>query len=175
MKSLIYVLLLIMLGSCAINVETLKKPNTDISKFQSWCWMKGCEPYQGPEEYFNQKLIDEISNAIAANLQNKGYTQSDDDSDLIVNFYVVLKEDSAYFTNSPIGFQDDNWIDQLYPEYHQLVKGTLVIDILNRATNELLWTSKATSYFEPYPTLNKEEIWDGVNKTMKKLPFKAVK
>jgi len=171
MKSLTKFLFLLILGSCAINVETLQKPNTDFSKYQSWCWMEGCEPYQGPDEYFNRQVMDEISNAIASSLHTKGYIQSDEESDLIVNFYVILKEDStSSSSNYQQGFSDDNRIERLYPEYHQFIKGTLVIDILNRDSNELLWTSKATSYFEPYPSINKDEISKGVQKTMKKLP-----
>ena len=164
---------IILLSSCAIQVKTVQKPNIDFSKLQSWCWLQGCEVvYQGPDQYYDQKVIDEIANAIAWNMYDKGYQQGDDQSDLMLNFYLVLEQDSTLSRERYYGtFQDEReWLPVLYPEYQHFLKGSLVIDAIQRETSELVWTSKAIRYIEVNPTYDKDMIWRGVGKAMKKFP-----
>lgn len=175
MKGLLSTVLLIFLGSCAVQVKTFQNPTTDFSKFDSWCWMQGCEVvYQGPEHYYDQKVIDEISNAIAWNMHDKGYLQGDDKSDLVLNFYLTLNQDSAELRHVYFGSYRDEveWLKGLYPEYRQFLKGTLVIDVLDRRSSELIWTSNAIKYLEINPVYDKKSIWSGVNKAMRKFPDK---
>jgi hypothetical protein len=170
---LIFILALqLLLLSCEVSVKTLQNPTVDISTFESWCWMEGCEIYKGPEYYKNEEAMNEIANAIAANMAEKGYVQTGGNSDLITNFYLILQEDSTEVSND-YQFADDfnrNWLNETYPEYRRFLKGTLVIDIINRQSSELIWTTKAIKYIEPSPTIDKTAIRSGVSKAMAKLP-----
>ena len=174
MKNIWKIVSLTILWGCAVQVKTYQNPKTDFTSYSSWCWMQGCEvKYQGPEYYNDERAINEISNAIAWNMHDKGYLQSDEQSDLVINFYVIMKEDSmevgsAYSTNF-----EDEWLSALYPEYEQFLKGSLVIDVIDRKSSELVWTSNAIKYLEVNPTFDKESIWDGVGKAMKKFPAKV--
>ncbi len=174
MKNVLKLFSLAILWGCAVQVKTYQNPKTDFTNYSSWCWMQGCEVvYQGPEYYNDQRAIDEISNAIAWNMNDKGYLQGDDKSDLVVNFYVIMKKDSmevssAYSTNF-----EDEWLAMLYPEYEQFLKGSLVIDVIDRRSSELVWTSNAIKYLEVNPAFDKESIWNGVGKAMKKFPEKV--
>lgn len=176
MKELTLTLVLALLASCAVQVKTRQNPQTDFSKFESWCWMQGCEvTYQGPEYYYDQKVIDEISNAIAWNMHEKGYLQSDDQSDLVLNFHITLNQDSAETRDLYIGtFRDEaEWLKALYPEYQQFLKGSLVIDVVNRRSSELIWTSKAVKYLAINPSYDKKSIWSAVGRAMKKFPARS--
>ncbi len=173
---MLLVLSMTFLAGCAVQVKTIQKPSVDFSQFSSWCWMQGCEiTYQGPDFYNNQEVMDEIANAIASNMYDKGYEQKDATADLLVNYYVILKEDSAEVSDIyEMMFNGGReWLNITYPEYHQFLEGTLVIDVLDRKNSELIWTSKAVRYLEVTPDIDKKEIWDGVTKAMRKLPVKG--
>lgn len=175
MKRFNPLIILLFLSACAVQVRSIQNPKADFNSYESWCWMQGCEiVYQGPKYYFDQRSIDEVANAIAWNMHNKGYIQGDDQSDLVLNFYLTLSEDSVDARDLYYGtYQDEReWLMVLYPEYQQFLKGTLVIDAVDRKTSELIWTSKAQKYLEVNPSFDKKAIWNGVGKAMKKFPGK---
>ena len=165
-------LIVLIISSCAVSVKTYQKPNQSFEEYTTWCWLKGCEvTYQGPDYLYDQKVIDEISNAIAVNMHEKGYQQGDDQSDLMVNFFMIVKEDSAEMVDSYEGFMPEiGWINQLNPSYQKFLKGTLVVDVIDRESSTLIWRSNAIRYMELNPIYDKKTIWAGVKKTMKKFP-----
>ena len=178
MNKLAILLTALTLFSCAVQVKTLERPETDFDQYHSWCWLEGCEvTYQGPNEFFNQETLDEIANAIAFNMHEKGYSQQDDQSDLLLNFVVILKEDSVEFDSElPVGSDmrpvDQSWILKFHQEYYHFLKGSLVIDVIDRSRSELVWRSQATKYLEITSSTDRDEIWEGVSKAMKKFPDK---
>ncbi len=158
--------------ACTIKVKTYEKPGQSFDNFNTWCWLRGCEvTYQGPDYLYDQKVIDEIANAIAFNMYQKGYQQGDDQSNLLVNFFTIVKEDSSEIIDSYDGFMPEvGWMNQLYPKYQKYLKGSLVIDVIDRESSTLIWRSHAIKYMEINPMYEKREIWKGVNKAMRKLP-----
>ncbi|MEP0987739.1 DUF4136 domain-containing protein [Ekhidna sp.] len=176
MKNLITLLTLSMLSACAVSVKTYQKPDQSFENYETWCWLEGCEvTYQGPDYLYDQRVVDEIANAVAFNMYQKGYQQGDDSSDLVVNFFMILEEDSAEVNNLYSGtYQGEReWLTMMYPEYQKFLKGSLVIDVLDRQKSELVWRSTAVKYLEMNPIYNKDEIWKGVEKAMKELPGKS--
>ena len=175
LKKIVSLCSFFLLFSCAVQVKTYQNSKAEFSKFSSWCWMQGCEvKYQGPEFYFDEAAFNEISNAVAWNMYDKGYVQGDDQSDLIVNYYIIMEEDSAEISDVyEMMFQGNReWLKIKYPEYHHYLKGSLVIDVIDRVTSDLIWTSTAVKYLEMNPAYDKEKIWEGVHKAMKKFPRK---
>ncbi|MEO1255585.1 MAG: DUF4136 domain-containing protein, partial [Bacteroidota bacterium] len=160
-------------SACAVSVKTYQKPDQSFDHFETWCWLKGCEiTYQGPDHLYNKQVIDEIANAIAFNMYEKGYQQSGDSSDLVVNFYIVLKQDSVEIDNS---YNDSvmpsmSWLESMYPNYYKFLRGSLVIDVIDRVNSELVWKSNAEKYLENHPVYDRDAIWADIEKAMKKLP-----
>lgn len=139
--------------------------------------MKCDDPiYQGPKEYYNEEVITEIFNSIAWNMHEKGYVQEDTESDLVVNFYISVKEERQEIVEFNYDEYDisDQWLKSEYPEYMEFLRGNLVIDIIDRKTSELIWRSNATRYNDIEPAIDKEMIWAGVRKAMKKLPERSI-
>ncbi|MEO9483722.1 MAG: DUF4136 domain-containing protein [Ekhidna sp.] len=176
MKKLAIIFTILMLSGCAVTVKTYQKPEHSFEAYKTWCWMKGCEvTYQGPDYLYDQKVADEIANAVAYNMYQKGFEQSDDSSDLVVNFFMIVKEDSAEIADTYDGFMPEiGWMDQAYPTYERFLKGSLIIDIIDRKKSEIVWRSNAVRYMELNPVYDKTEIWAAVEKAMKKLPEVAV-
>lgn len=170
-------LLLLMLTGCAVQVKTFIKPEHSLDQYETWCWLQGCEvTYQGPTYYYDQKVVDEIANAIAYNMHDKGYRQEDERSDLMVNFFLVIEEDSTNV--SPIYEGDDirlnEWYFDAYPAYEKFLKGSLTIDVIDRDQSEVIWRSHAIKYMEINPTYDRSQIWKGVRKAMKNFPDKSL-
>lgn len=155
------------LAGCVAQINTYQKPNHSFSDYETWCWLKGCKVvYQGPEQYYDQKMLEEITNVIAQNMYEKGYVQSDDSSDLAVNYFIVVEEDSTTVSDE----YNDIITSSFYPQYEKFLKGSLIIDVIDRRKSELVWRSSAKKYMEMYPDYDPELIQKAVTKAMKKLP-----
>lgn len=174
MRSFLIIFSLVLLSACAVQVKTFQKPNLSFDEYTTWCWLQGCEvTYQGPDYYYDEKAFEEISNAIAFNMHEKGYVQGDENSDLLLNFYVVLKEDSTEVDHFYEGdYELREWFSMQEPEYQRFMRGSLTIDVVDRAQSEMIWRSVAVKYFEINPTFDRDKIWEGVTKALKKIPEK---
>jgi hypothetical protein len=179
MKLLPTLFALFILSSCSIQVHTLQKPNVDFQKYTSWCWMNSCDPiYQGDKAYLDKEVINEIYNAIAVNMYEKGYVQGDDLADLIVVFHLnVEQKEMEVIERNSLEFDqwnDNNaWIKDEYPELVKYLKGNLVIDVIDRRTSEVIWKSSTVGYSNLHQEPSKKEVRKNVKKAMKKLPEKS--
>ncbi|WP_436515463.1 DUF4136 domain-containing protein [Ekhidna sp. To15] len=175
MQKLCLILLVLIVSGCAVKVKTYQKPDQSFDAYKTWCWLEGCEvTYQGPDYLYDQRVVDEISNAVAYNMYQKGYEQSDETSDLMLNFFMIVEEDSAEVADNYDGLMPEiGWIGNLYPEYEKFLKGSLIIDVIDREKSEVIWRSNAVRYMELYPVYDKAEIWSAVEKAMKKLSVVA--
>ena len=138
--------------------------------------MQGCDiTYQGPDYYYDQETFEEVANAVAFNMHEKGYTQGDQNSDLLLNFHIILKEDSAEVNHIYDGEYKSiaEWLTEDYPKYQRFVRGSLTIDAIDREKSELVWRSIAVKYFEINPTYDHDEVWKGVAKAMKNFPART--
>ena len=166
MKQLIPLIGLFLVG-CVATVKTYQHPQQSFAEYDTWCWLQGCEvTYQGPEHYYDQRTMEDITNFIAQNMYEKGYKQSDDSSDLAVNYFVVIKEDSTSISDE----YDDIISSPFYPQYERFLKGTLVIDVIDRRKSELVWRSTADRYMEINPDYDRKMVKKAVEKSMRKLP-----
>ena len=157
----------LLLIGCVATVKTYQHPQQSFSDYETWCWLEGCEVvYQGPEHYYDQRTMEDITNLIAQHMYEKGYKQSDDSSDLAVNYFVVIKEDSTTISDE----YGDIIASPYYPQYERFLKGTLVIDVIDRRKSEVVWRSTADRYMEINPEYDPEMIQKAVAKSMKKLP-----
>lgn len=175
MNKLVISLMMILLSGCALQVKTYQKPGTDISKYKTWCWMEGCEvTYQGPEEYYNEEALMSISDAIGEQMAQKGYIRNDEEQDLLVNFYLIMemREQEVVEPNYEGMSMNMQWLPQVYPKYVRYLKGSLVIDIIDRRESELLWRGNVIKYLELYPTLDKVAIKNAIAQAMKKFPVR---
>lgn len=173
MKTLLPLILFIVISCAQVKVSTLSDPNIDFSQYQSWCWLKGCEiVYDGPNYLYDSSTIEAVANAVALEMYQKGYTQEDDSSDLLVDFHIVVKEDSAIF--SMVHEEDLPFWNNNEQEYYHFLRGSLVIHIGDRRTGKMIWRSDAKRLMALKPDIGGDEIRKGVKKALKKFPSKAV-
>lgn len=172
MRYIIILIALILTNGCNdYKIKSSSDPKAEFDKYTSWCWRNNCNPtFEGPGYMYPKPVMDNIVNSIAEEMYNKGYEQLDENSDLLVDFQVIFKEDSS--KNAIVHEQSyplwDNYIDSdLY--YHYLV-GTLIIDIADREQGKVIWRSVSERYLPNNPKLSQAEVKKGIKKALKEFP-----
>lgn len=169
MRSFILLGLLILVSCAQIKVKTIYDPKADYTSYRTWCWLEGCElPYEGPSYLYDSLTIETVGNSIALEMFEKGFTQGDENSDIFVDFHIVVKEDSAIF--AMVHEEDLPFWDTKEPEFYHFLRGSLIIHIGDRKTGKMIWRSDARRLMALRPDIKPKEIREGVKKAMKKFP-----
>lgn len=168
----LFISVCILAAGCAeIKVLTDYDRRVDFSQYKTWCWMNGCTPsYEGPSYMYDSATITTIANAIAVEMQNKGFIQGDENADLLLDFHIILKEDSsmsAWVHEEDLPFRDPyNEPD----DYYYFLRGSLIIHIADRRQGRMIWRGDARQLMALTPEISDADIERGVRKTLKKFP-----
>lgn len=102
-------------------------------------------------------------------MRKKGFEYNNDTPDLLLGVQVLIETDTAF-----VYHRDDQDLIQPFiaPEEKPLLKGTLVIDIIDQKSSVMVWRSVALSYFDLKPELSEKNIQKGVAKALKGFPPK---
>jgi hypothetical protein len=171
MKYLGIILFVVYSSSCAVQVHTLQDNTVDYSKYKTFCWLEGCEfTYTGPS-YLNDSLWREvIKESVVDELVSKGFTKDDNNPDILVSFYISVENQTSVsykHVDELYGYQD-------FPEAEVIdyLKGTIIIDIVDKDLGKMVWRSESIGYMEIHPDLTEKNIRKGIALTLKKFPPK---
>lgn len=172
MRFTFLVALFVITGCSQIKVKTRANKNVDFNKYDTWCWFSGCDyNYEGPYYKEAEEKLDQMANAIAEEMQNKGYVQADDSADIMIDFEVVIKQDSSQFAR----VQEEDlpfWEEYENQEYYHYLRGTFNIYVIDPELGAVIWQSSSLRYISRFPEMNDEEINASIKKALKKLPKK---
>lgn len=136
-------------------------PGTDFSKFRTYKWINiegGTHP--------NQIADAEIKQAVDSQLAAKGLTKVDSDpADLYVGYQVALNQEkqwNAYGMGGGV-----RWGGMATATQSTIDVGSLVLDMYNPSTKQLVWTGTATKTLDP--SSNQEKNQKHLDKAMEKL------
>lgn len=173
MKSFLLVIsILFAFAGCNVKVHSSFDRTQDFSEYKTFCWLNGCEfTYTGPT-YLNDSLLREkIKNSIIAELNKKGFTQNDNQPDLLIDFHISVKNESSiiYHHND-----DDHYNYKPFPEEEIInyLKGTIVIDMVDKSAGKMVWRSEAIGYMDTHPDLSEKNIRKGIAIALKNFPPK---
>lgn len=135
-------------------------PGTDFSKYHTYKWVSiegGAHP--------NQIMDQEIKQSIDSQLASKGLTKTDgENADLYVGYQVAVdqqKQWNAWGTGRGFGGGMGSATSST------INIGTLVLDMYDPGTKQLVWTGHATKTIDP--SSNQEKNMKTLNKAMAKL------
>jgi len=135
-------------------------PGTDFSKYHTYKWVSiegGAHP--------NQIMDQEIKQSIDAQLASKGMTKTDSDkADLYVGYQVAVDQEkqwNAWGTGRGFGGGMGSATSST------ISNGTLVLDMYDPGTKQLVWTGRETKTLDP--SSNQEKNMKNLNKAMAKL------
>jgi hypothetical protein len=137
-------------------------PGTDFSKFHTYKWVSiegGSHP--------NQIVDAEIKQAVDAQMLPKGFNKTDSDkADLYVGYQIAVDQEkqwNAYGMGGGV-----RWGGGMGTATSSTINvGTLVIDMYDPATKQLVWTGNATKTIDP--SSNQEKNQKNLDKAMQKL------
>jgi hypothetical protein len=177
--------LVLMMAGCAstTNIRSDYDPGANFGAYKTYNFMEDAGPsggnYQG---FFAQYMVA----AIDIEMQNRGYTKSDN-PDLLINFNGILQEKTKVRTTPAAppmggyygyrgGFYDP-WGGYGYgSETHvsQYTEGTFNIDLVDSARNQLIWEAVGVGRVSQKDLENLEEgVMEGVPKFFAGYPFRA--
>ena len=159
---LVTTLLLFAAGTLAAQDVTYNfMPGTDFSKYHTYKWVAiegGAHP--------NQIVDAQIKQAIDSQLASKGLSKTDsDNADMDVGYQVAVnqqKQWNAYGMGGGIRFGGMGSATS-----STINVGTLVVDMYDPATKQLVWTGRATKTLDP--SSNQEKNQKNLDKAMAKL------
>jgi hypothetical protein len=136
-------------------------PGTDFSKYHTYKWIN-IEGASHP----NQIVDAEIKQAVDAQLATKGLTKTDGDkADMYVGYQVAVdkqKEWNGYGMGGGV-----RWGGMATATSSTIDVGTLVLDMYDPTTKQLVWTGSATKTMDPSSNQQKNE--KNLSKAMEKL------
>ena len=154
----------LLLACGALQAQDVKynfMPGTDFSKYHTYKWVTiqgGAHP--------NQIMDAQIKQAVDSQLSTKGLTKTDTDkADLYVGYQVAVDQEkqwNAYGMGGGI-----RWGGMASAESSTISVGTLVLDLYDPASKQLVWTGQATKTLDP--SSNQEKNQKNLDKAMAKL------
>jgi len=156
-------LLIFVAGNAAAQDVTYNAmPGTDFSKYHTYKWVEiagGDRP--------NQIVDAEIKQAVDAQLTQKGLTKTDDEkADLYVGYQVAVTHQqqwNAYGMGG--GWRFGGGMASATSSTINI--GTLVLDMYDPSTKQLVWSGRATKTLDPSASQEKKQ--KNLNKAMAKL------
>jgi Domain of unknown function (DUF4136) len=137
-------------------------PGTDFSKYHTYKWVT----IEGAKQP-NQIVDAQIKQSVDAQLATKGLTKVDGDkADLYIGYQTSLAQQeqwNAYGTGG--GYR---WGGGMATATSSTINiGTLVLDMYDPSTKQLVWTGRATKTIDPNNSQEKKQ--KNLNKAMQKL------
>jgi hypothetical protein len=158
-------LVALLLAGGALTAQDVKynlMPGTDFSKYHTYKWV----PIEGGA-HPNQIMDAEIKQAVDAQLSANGLTKTDSDkADLHVGYQIAADQEkqwNAYGMGGGI-----RWGGGMATATQSTINvGTLVRDMYDPSTKQLVWTGKAPRAIDP--SSNRQKNQKHLNKAMEKL------
>lgn len=145
----------------AQSITTNAMPGTNFSAFHTYKWVL-IEGASHP----NQIVDAEIKAAVDAQLTTKGLTKTDSDTaDLYVGYQTSVDQQrqwNAYGMGGGL-----RWGGMANATSSTIDVGTIVLDMYNPSTKQLVWTGRATNTINPSNSQEKNQ--STLNKAMQKL------
>src|SRR5215469_7037138 len=158
------IMVLVLLTARTLTAQDVKynfMPGTDFSKYHTYKWVSiegGGHP--------NQIVDAQIKQSVDSQLTTKGLTKTDSDkADLYVGYQIAVdkeKQWNGYGMGGGI-----RWGGMATATSSTINVGTLVLDLYDPATKQLVWTGNATKTIDP--SSNQEKNQKNLDKAMAKL------
>jgi len=136
-------------------------PGTDFSKYHTYKWVAiegGAHP--------NQIMDAQIKQAVDSQLASKGMTKTDGEkADLYVGYQIAVDQEKQWNGYGMGGGL--RWGGMASATSSTISVGTLVLDMYDPSSKQLVWTGNATKTIDP--SSNQEKNQKNLNKAMAKL------
>lgn len=171
-------LLILSAGCQSINVNTDWDTSYDFSKVRSYAWLPRHPNAQLDARLHNSLIDGRVRDAVNTELANKGFRYSTiEGADVLVNYYLGLEQKfdvDTIYTSYGYGYR--GWygpgVGSAQTVVNPYEEGTLMVDVLQAGTKNLLWRGTASTRLgrSSTPEKSKKTIDTAVSRMFKKFP-----
>ena len=158
-SALVVTLLVVTAGTLAAqDVRYNFMPGADFSKYRTYKWVNTGDAHP------DQIMDAQIKQAVDSQLASKGMTKTDDDkADLYIGYQTSVNQERQWdaWGSRAFGMGRGSWTSST------ISVGTLVLDMYDPGTKQLVWTGSATKTIDP--SSNHEKNMKNLDKSMAKL------
>lgn len=160
--------LLFLVGCASISTTHTTSPEGEFDRYQTFYCLECSDDYNATAlQYDNQQNRELIRNSIKLELEKRGYIYSKEDPDLLADFHVLIEEKTELIHEAyPMSWQLSEFSS--FPLDYQY--GTLVVHVVDRNTNQLVWQGTASKVLESPKKANKT-IVKAVSKIFDNYPY----
>jgi hypothetical protein len=182
-------------GACShsVKVQTTSAPDANIGALRTFRILATPERRaNAPQLSAQDPMLDnsitnrELRAALASALESRGYRSDAQNPDFVVAFYAGerAKFDTTYWNPDPrfyrygyLGFRD-RWAwpyygfgtTPAYAEIRESTQSTVIVDVIDARTRELLWRGQGSAEVSTDPTAYTEKLRKEARKIIDKLP-----
>ena len=160
MKCILFIAAVLLTAACSpqILVYSDHDPYYDVKNFKTFDWGQkiDIEAYRNPLHY-NELNDRRIKSAVFEELSSRGYVLSELTPDLIIHYHIVI-DDQSVVTTEPYGYFYGRYWMRMQTHLHSYREGTLIIDLMDPKTNNLVWRGWATVGLDMITPEQTEEI-----------------
>ena len=163
-----------LLSCSSVSVSSDFEQSANFSHLQTYAWMTASEE-KDAGRMTDTITMSRIQTAIDRQLDLKGYQKVTESPDFLVAYHASIDEKTYYhsvprygggvgFGTVGMGYQD------VYQTQYE--EGTLIVDIINPGTRNLLWRGLAKGIVDPHedPATKTKQINEAVQKILKQFP-----
>jgi len=158
-SAMVAALLVVTAGTLAAqDVRYNFMPGADFSKYRTYKWVNTGNAHP------DQIMDAQIKQAVDSQLASKGMTKTDDDkADLYIGYQTSVNQERQWdaWGSRAFGMGTGSWTSST------INVGTLVLDMYDPGTKQLVWTGSATKTIDP--SSNPEKNVKNLDKAMAKL------
>lgn len=147
-------------------------PDIDVLEYKTYSWPDRAEIESRTNPLLYNELTDKrIRKAVDEQLLKNGYRQTDTSPDLKVHYHFVVQDKTIELLDNPhLDSYTPYWVAGGKNAY-RFQEGTLIIDLMDSKTCNLIWRGWAVSVIEEYKTiLSQTEIKEAVIQIFKNYP-----
>jgi hypothetical protein len=169
--------IIIALGACnSVQVRTLVAPGADFKgrttfKLLSAKMRANAQLPPNDPMLVNSITYRRMRAAIRTALENKGYKAVEDGESMDVAYYASARE-KLDVRSYDYGYRWRRW-PQERTEVYQYTQGTVIVDIIDPASKELLWRGQGRAEVSDDPDKFAEQVEETANKILEKFPAAA--
>lgn len=140
-KIALLILLAFLLIGCAPSVHVFSDydRSANIEAYRTFGWLPDelIEARNNPL-YYNELNDKRIKNSVAEQLEARGYQYSKENPELTIHYHIII-EDKTVMRTDPYGYYYGPYWARSEVTVFEFREGSLIIDLMDAATNNLVW------------------------------------
>lgn len=153
-----------LVGGC-VTTSAATSPNANLASYRTFAFYRADTPKQVAFERSPAGQV--VQERIAADLQAKGLTETQENPDLLVAYHSKLQQKTDVTDWGYGGFYWGGPGDVTVDQYTQ---GTLIVDFIDPKTKQVVWRGTASAVANNPENPDTGKIASAVDKLMKKYP-----